>query len=148
MRHRKPGTRFGAMLLASLALALCGGAGVIGAVHAAASAGNITGRVFLDENADTYFKECDCDCSLEDIPIRLYRDRCAGLIVQTVKTDKEGHFHFLRLEPGRYCVMPHVDMMCTGFQATTPITQEVDVKAGETVEAPWFGFDHYLDTNE
>lgn len=128
-------------------IALFWGMGSSGTAIADTKSGDISGRVFLDENADTYFKECDCDCSLENIPIRLFRDRCAGLIVQTVRTDKEGYFHFRRLEPGHYCVMPHVEMMCTGFQPTTPVTQEVQVKAGEEVEAGWFGFDHYLDDN-
>ena len=110
--------------------------------------GGISGRVFLDENADAYFEECECDCELANVPIRLYRDRCAGLIVQTVKTDKDGYFHFTALEPGDYCVMPQVKMICEGFQPTTPITRRVRVEPGEVTEAEWFGFDHFFDTND
>ncbi|MCU0989773.1 MAG: hypothetical protein MUE63_09390 [Xanthomonadales bacterium] len=111
-------------------------------------AGGITGRVFLDENADTEFKECDCDCGMDDIPVRLYRDHCGGLIVQTAHTDAEGYFHFAGLDPGDYCVMPMPKFICEGFQPTKSITQKVTVKPGETVKAEWFGFDHFLDVNE
>jgi hypothetical protein len=110
--------------------------------------GSITGRVFLDENADTFFEECDCDCGVKDIPVRLYKDRCAGLILQTAKTDEHGYFHFKALEPGGYCVMPDAKMICEGFQPTKSITQRVQVKPGEDVEAEWFGLDHFTDINE
>jgi hypothetical protein len=113
-----------------------------------AEMGGITGRVFLDENADTFFKDCDCDCGLEHIPIRLYRNDCGGLIVQTAKTDAEGYFHFDGLEPGPYCLMPDIKMICEGYQPTKSITQKVEVKAGEQVEAEWFGYDHFIDIND
>ena len=38
-------------------------------------------------------------------------------------------------------------MICEGFRPTTPIQQKVVVVSDETVEAPWFGFDNNLDTN-
>jgi hypothetical protein len=110
--------------------------------------GAILGRVFLDENADTFLKECDCDCGLEAIPIRLYKERCAGLIIQTARTNSDGYFHFKGLEPGEYCVMPDIKMICEGFQPTKPITQRVQVKAGEDTEVEWFAFDHWLDIND
>ena len=50
---------------------------VAGGASGTPDTGSITGRVFLDENADAVFKECDCDCGLEDIPVRLYRDNPA-----------------------------------------------------------------------
>jgi hypothetical protein len=109
--------------------------------------GNITGRVYLDEDADAECDVCDCDFYLEDVQIRLYRDNCTGLIHQTVKTDAEGIFIFEDLAPGNYCVSPRVKMICEGFRPTTPIQQKVVVVSDETVEAPWFGFDNNLDTN-
>jgi hypothetical protein len=112
------------------------------------SSGAISGRIFLDENADTFLRECDCDCGLESVPIRLYRDNCSGLIIQTARSDAEGYFHFSGLEPGEYCMTPDIKMICEGFQPTKPIIQKVEVKAGEKTEAEWFAFDHWLDTNE
>ena len=110
--------------------------------------GGIAGRVFLDENADTEFRECDCDCGMEAIPVRLYRGACGGLIVQTARTDKDGYFSFRSLEAGDYCLMPVPKLICEGYQPTKPITQAVRVRAGEVTEAEWFGFDHFLDLNE
>ena len=127
---------------------------VIAALLVSASAvgentnGGIHGRVFLDENADTDLQDCDCDCGLEAIAVRLYEDRCAGLIIQTARTDKAGYFHFNDLEPGDYCVTPDIKMICEGFQPTKPITQKVLVQAGEITEAEWFAFDHFLDIND
>jgi hypothetical protein len=110
--------------------------------------GGITGRVFLDENADTEFRECDCDCGMENIPVRLYQGGCGGLITRTATTNPEGYFHFDGVEPGDYCLMPVPKFICEGYQPTKPITQKVRVKPGETVEAEWFGFDHFLDVKE
>lgn len=121
---------------------------ISGAALGEKNEGGIHGRVFLDENADTYLRECDCDCGLEAIAVRLYEDRCAGLIIQTARTDKDGFFHFNGLEPGDYCVTPDIKMLCEGFQPTKPITQKVLVQAGEITEAEWFGFDHFLDIND
>lgn len=104
--------------------------------------------MFLDENADSFFQECDCDCGLEHIPIRLYREHCGGLIVQTVRTDAEGFYHFDQVEPGPYCLMPDVKMICEGYQPTRSITQKVTVTAGERTEAEWFAYDHFVDINE
>lgn len=109
--------------------------------------GNITGRVYLDEDADAECDVCGCDFYLEGIKIRLYRDNCTGLIHQTVETDAEGIFIFEDLNPGQYCVSPKVKMICDGYKATTPIQQKVVVVSNETVEAPWFGFDNNLDIN-
>ena len=110
--------------------------------------GGISGRVFLDENADTEFRECDCDCGMDNIPVRLYRTRCGGLIIQTAHTNEEGYFRFRDLEAGDYCVMPVPKLICEGYQPTKPITQAVRVRPGEITEAEWFGFDHFLDINE
>lgn len=110
--------------------------------------GGISGRVFLDENADTVFRECDCDCGMDNIPVRLYRTHCGGLIVQTARTDKDGYFRFSGLEADDYCVMPMPKLICEGYQPTKPITQGVRVRPGEITETEWFGFDHFLDINE
>jgi hypothetical protein len=141
---RKTRTR----ILAVLVVLLLPGAGVADKAVEGEGNGSITGRVFLDENADTFYKECDCDCGVKDIPVRLYKDRCAGLIIQTVTTDEHGYFRFKALEPGGYCVMPDAKMICEGFQPTKSITQRVQVKPGEEVEAEWFGLDHFTDINE
>jgi len=110
--------------------------------------GNITGRVFLDENADAECDICDCDFYLEGIKIRLYRDNCTGLIHQTVETDAEGIFLFEDLAPGNYCVSPKVKMICEGYKPTTPVQQKVVVTSDQTAEAPWFGFDNNLDIDQ
>jgi hypothetical protein len=124
---------------------------VLGATEPAGdqqTAGRIVGRVFLDENANATFEECDCDCALADIPVRLYQDHCGGLILQTAKTDAEGYFHFDGLEAGDYCVMPRPKTICEGFKPTKSMTQKVHVEAGATTEAEWFAFDHFLDRND
>ena len=142
-RKNWPEIRAFAVIL--LLLVPCAG---VAAKAAAQAPGGITGRVYLDENADTEFRECDCDCGMENIPVRLYRDHCGGLITQTAHTDAEGWFHFARLEPGTYCLMPTPKFICEGYQPTNSITQNVQVKPGETTEAEWFGFDHFLDVKD
>ena len=107
--------------------------------------GSITGKVFLDSDADTECDVCDCDFYLEGIVIRLYQDSCTGLIHQTVETDADGAFIFEDLVPGEYCVTPKVKMICEGYRPTTPIQQKVIVVSDEVVEAPWFGFNYNLD---
>ncbi|NOH11467.1 MAG: hypothetical protein HND51_07450 [Chloroflexi bacterium] len=131
-------------LLLILILSGCSSIGASGVQEG----GTITGRVWLDENADAECDDCECEFYLEDIPIRLYEAPCGGLIVKTVMTDAEGIFSFPDLEPGSYCVMPNVKLICEGYQATTPITQTAELNAGETIELDWFGFDHHFDVNE
>ena len=110
--------------------------------------GEITGRVYLDEDANAECDTCGCDFYLEDIPIRLYRGNCGGLVHQTTTTDAEGIFSFTDLRPGEYCVSPKVKTICEGYQPTTPIQQKVVVVSSESAEVPWFGFDHNLDIND
>ena len=109
--------------------------------------GGITGRVFLDNNADSECDTCDCDFYLEGIVIRLYKGNCGGLVRQSTETDSEGVYTFTDLPPGEYCVYPKVKTICEGYKPTTPIQQKVVVVSGEMVEAPWFGFDYNLDIN-
>jgi len=107
--------------------------------------GIITGRVFLDENANAECEVCDCDFYLEGIMIQLYEGNCGGTAQQTALTDAEGIFNFSDIRPGDYCISPKVKTICEGFQPTTPIQQKVTLEAGGTVEVPWFGFDNNLD---
>jgi hypothetical protein len=107
--------------------------------------GIITGRVYLDEDADAECDICDCDFYLEGIEIQLYEGNCGGTIHQMTETDAEGVFNFPNLPPGNYCISPKVKTICEGYQPTTPIQQKVELSTGETVEVPWFGFDHNLD---
>ena len=107
--------------------------------------GIITGRVYLDEDADAECDICDCDFYLEGIEIQLYEGNCGGTIHQMAETDEEGVFEFPGLTPGDYCVSPKVKTICEGYKPTTPIQQKVQLPAGETVEVPWFGFDYNLD---
>jgi hypothetical protein len=107
--------------------------------------GDITGRVYLDENADSECDVCDCDFYLEGIEILLYEGTCGGVIHETTNTNAEGVFNFTDLKPGDYCVTPRVKTICEGYKPTTPIQQKTAVLAGETVEVPWFGFDNNLE---
>ena len=109
--------------------------------------GEITGRVFLDNDADSECDTCGCDFYLEGIVIRLYKGNCGGIVRETTETDSEGIYTFSDLPPGEYCVYPKVKTICEGYKPTTPIQQKVVVVSGEMVEAPWFGFDYNLDVN-
>ena len=76
--------------------------------------GNLTGRVYLDENADSECDVCDCDFYLEGIEIQLYQGACGGVVHQSTVTDAEGIFLFSDLTPGEYCVTPKVKTICEG----------------------------------
>ena len=110
--------------------------------------GTVTGRVYLDENANSECEVCDCDFYLEGIQIQIYEGNCGGTPHETVVTDEEGIFTFSDLTPGDYCVSPKIKTICEGYKPTTPIQQKVTVPAGETVEIPWFGFDNNLDIRD
>lgn len=110
--------------------------------------GEISGRVYLDDDADAECDDCGCDFYLEDVVIQLYKENCGGLVQQTTTTDLDGIFKFSGLTPGEYCLYPKVKTICEGYKPTTPIQQKVLVVSGEMVEAPWFGFDYNLDIND
>jgi hypothetical protein len=110
--------------------------------------GTITGRVYLDEDADAECDICDCDFYLEGITIQIYEGNCGGTVHQTVITDEEGIFTFSDVTPGDYCITPKIKTICEGYNPTTPIQQKVALGSGETVEVPWFGFDNNLDIND
>lgn len=107
--------------------------------------GTITGRVYLDENANAECDICDCDWYMEGITIQLYEGNCGGVVHQTAETNEEGIFNFSELSPGEYCISPKIKTICEGFKPTTPIQQKVSLDPGMTVEVPWFGFDNNLD---
>jgi hypothetical protein len=130
-----------AILLLAVALAGCG-------QDPEGEPGTITGRVYLDENANAECEECDCDFYLEGITIRIYAGNCGGLAYQETVTDAEGVFVFPEMAPGEYCVSPKVKTICEGYQPTTPIQQKVTLLPGETVEVDWFGFDNNLDIRD
>lgn len=130
-----------AILLLAAALAGCG-------QESEGEPGTITGRVYLDEDADAECELCDCDFYLEGITIRIYAGNCGGLAYQETVTDAEGLFAFADMPPGEYCVTPKVKTICEGYQPTTPIQQKVTLLPGETVEVDWFGFDNNLDVQD
>ena len=107
--------------------------------------GTITGRVFLDENANAEGEVCDCDWYMEGVEIQLYEGNCGGVAQQSVYTDSEGIFNFTEIAPGDYCVTPKIKTICEGFKPTTPIQQKVTLDPGMILEVPWFGFDNNLD---
>ncbi len=110
--------------------------------------GEITGRVYLDDDADGECDECGCDFFMEGINIQLYQGTCGGVVHQTTSTDPDGIYRFSDLPPGDYCLSPKVKTICEGYQPTTPIQQKVVVVSNQTVEAPWFGFDYNLEPSE
>ena len=104
--------------------------------------GSITGRVYFDENSN---KECDCECGIEDIKIRIYKNSCAESIFQSVDSDEEGYFIFDDLEAGTYCIYPNIPFTCEGFTPTTGINRIIEIKPGESIEAEWFSYEKYVD---
>ena len=104
--------------------------------------GSISGRVYFDENSN---KECDCECGIEDIKIRIYKESCADSFFQSVDSNGEGYFSFIGLEAGTYCIYPDIPFSCEGFTPTTGINRIVEVKPGESVEAEWFSYERYVE---
>ena len=129
------------LLLAGLSLILLAGC----APEEEAAPGSLTGRVYLDKNANAECEVCDCDFYLENIEILLYEGACGGVIHETTVTDSEGVFNFVDLKPGDYCVTPRVKTICEGYKPTTPIQQKTNVLSGIITEVPWFGFNNNLE---
>ena len=101
--------------------------------------------MYFDENSN---EECDCECGIEDVKIRLYNDTCTGTFTQTILTDEEGYYKFVDLKPGTYCILPDMEFSCTGFFPTTGINRTVDVVGGEEVEVEWFTYEIYVEIEE
>lgn len=104
-------------------------------------AGHINGNVYCDQNEDG---KCDClKEGLHDMHIQLFTQQCGGTPLQTIHTDKEGHFSFYVPKPGHYYVMVDLDYVCGGRVPTTETCQEVKLEAGETITLEPFGYSNY-----
>ena len=98
--------------------------------------GTIIGSVYLDCNQN---EECDCDdIGFADVDIKIYRDKCAGVPLQTIFTDDEGNFVFTDLEPGTYCVMTDIWPSCDDPAPISSISQTVTLGAGQQIELEEF----------
>jgi hypothetical protein len=108
--------------------------------------GEITGRVYFDQNAD---KDCEeCECGIEDVRINLFEGTCSGTAGQSILTDADGYFTFISLPAGDYCIFADLAPTCDGYQPTTSISQQVVLGPGESLELDGFGFDTYVDSNQ
>ena len=114
--------------------------------HDQQTLGEITGRVYFDQNAD---KNCEeCECGIEDVRINLFEGPCTGTASQSILTDADGYFTFFSLPGGDYCIFADLAPTCDGYQPTTSISQQVVLGPGESLELDGFGFDTYVDTNQ
>lgn len=66
------------------------------------SSGSISGRLWLDENADGVMDEDES--GVEDYPVSLYMADDPHIAVQTAKTGADGTYRFENIEPGSYVV--------------------------------------------
>ena len=128
-------TRMIGFLMILLAVCLAG----CDALNPSREPGAITGRVYLDEDADRECDECGCDFYLDGIEMYLYFGDCGTDLHRFVNTDEDGIFIFDDVAPGDYCVTPNVKLICEGYQPTTPIMQKVEVISGESVEIGGIG---------
>ena len=104
--------------------------------------GTLSGRLYFDENSD---EECDCECGVDNIDIRLYQDNCTGTFSQSIKSDEDGYYQFTDLTPGQYCIYPDISFSCEGFISTNGINRVVELKAGEEIEVEWFSYEIYFE---
>ena len=130
--------------LVAISLLLLGCAGGL-ADSNQSNQGEITGRVYFDQNAD---KNCEeCECGLAEVRINLFEGTCTGTAGQSALTDEEGYFTFSSLSAGEYCIFADLAPTCDGYQPTTAISQQVVLGPGESMELDGFGFDTYVDSN-
>ena len=103
---------------------------------------SIKGSVYFDENSN---EDCDCECGIPDVNIKLFKGACGGELLEIIHTDDEGNFLFSALAAGAYCVFSDLDPQCNGFMPTTSISYSVDLLAGEAVELEGFGYNLFVD---
>ncbi|MCP4140378.1 MAG: hypothetical protein GY755_08835 [Chloroflexi bacterium] len=128
------------LILAILLLSSC--VGDPKAEYAKKELGSLSGRLFFDENSN---KECDCECGVDNIDIRLYQDNCTGTFSRSIKSDEDGYYKFVDVAPGQYCIYPDISFSCEGFMSTNGINRVVKLKAGEDIEVEWFSYEIYFE---
>jgi len=112
-----------------------------GAALIAAESGSITGNVYCDSDKNGI---CDCEESgLKGVSVEIFTEHCGGTPLRAVSTDAKGNFAFDDIEAGTYFVMVDIEYVCGGRVPTTSCCREVELKAGETVELPAFGYTEF-----
>ncbi len=103
---------------------------------------SINGSVYFDENSD---EDCDCECGIPSVSIRLYREVCGGELLEVIHTDADGNYIFENLAAGSYCIFSDLDPQCNGFMATTSISYSIDLGPSEIAELEGFGYNLFVD---
>ena len=131
----KPSKLAAILILSTLILS------IPGASLFAAERGSITGNVYCDSDKNGI---CDCDeGGLKNVTVEIFTEHCGGTPLQAVNTDEKGNFAFENFEPGTYFVMVDIEYVCGGRVPTTVCCREVQLKEGETVNLPAFGYSEY-----
>lgn len=107
----------------------------------AGESGLITGSVYCDLNYNGRLDEGEE--GLENIHVQLFADYCGGTALQMIHTDRDGKFIFRGYEPGAYLVRADLACVCGGRQPTTTTCQRADLRSGESVNLPPFGYSDY-----
>lgn len=104
---------------------------------------SVSGRVYFDQDAD---KECDeCECGIPEVHIKLFESSCGGELINIIHTNQDGNFVFLGLQAGQYCVFSDLDPQCNGYMATTSVSHQFELQAGEALTLKGFGYDFFVD---
>jgi hypothetical protein len=102
---------------------------------------SITGAVYCDHNHNGQLD--NEEKGLENIHVQIFIDECSGTALQTVHTNKDGNFTFHGFDPNTYFIRSDVPCVCGGRMPTTNTCQKVELKEGETVILPPFGYSEY-----
>jgi len=114
---------------------------VPGTALIAAEPGSITGNVYCDSDKNGV---CDCEeGGLKGVTVEIFTEHCGGTPLQAATTDAKGNFAFENFGPGTYFVMVDIEYVCGGRVPTTVCCREVQLKAGETVNLPAFGYTEF-----